>query len=223
MKKLFLIVAVMAATVSANAQAEPGRFSIQPHTGGTGGIFSSAPKTSTIGLPSDFDTNVIAGNSIGVDFEYQINKWLSAAAGVNYVETGNAWKDKDVNNVKYKDVKIQTGYITVPLVANFYVHKGLALKTGVQFAYLTNAKEMFSIEDKTDKVTRTYITSTDIKDNLNKFDISIPVGISYEFKVPIVIDLRYNIGLSKIGKSDSAFKDSRSNTCMLTLGYKFKL
>ena len=61
------------------------------------------------------------------------------------------------------------------------------------------------------------------KDDLNKFDISIPVGISYEFKVPIVIDLRYNIGLSKIGKSDSAFKDSRSNTCMLTLGYKFKL
>ena len=99
MKKLFLIVAVMAATVSANAQAEPGRFSIQPHTGGTGGIFSSAPKTSTIGLPSDFDTNVIAGNSIGVDFEYQINKWLSAAAGVNYVITGNAWKDKDVNKV----------------------------------------------------------------------------------------------------------------------------
>ena len=67
---------------------------------------------------------------------------------------------------------------------------------------------------------------TSCKDQFNKFDLSIPVGISYEFKVPIVIDLRYNIGLTKVNKVDNLFGnkgDSRSHTCTLTVGYKFKL
>ena len=50
------------------------------------------------------------------------------------------------------------------------------------------------------------------------------MGISYEFKVPIVIDLRYNLGLTKVNKeSVSGVKDYKNNVVSLTVGYKFAL
>jgi hypothetical protein len=68
------------------------------------------------------------------------------------------------------------------------------------------------------------IGNQDFKDTLEKFDLSIPMGISYEFKVPIVIDLRYNLGLTKVNKeSVSGVKDYKNNVVSLTVGYKFAL
>ena len=64
----------------------------------------------------------------------------------------------------------------------------------------------------------------DCKDEINKFDVSIPVGLSYEFKMPFVIDARFNIGLTKVNKeSDPDFKDSRNLSFVISFGYKFKL
>ena len=54
---------------------------------------------------------------------------------------------------------------------------------------------------------------------VSKFDLSIPVGVSYEYK-NIVLDARYNWGLVKVVNVGDAFY----NRCfMLSLGYKFAL
>ena len=52
---------------------------------------------------------------------------------------------------------------------------------------------------------------------LNKFDLSIPVGLSYEYN-RVTLDARYNIGLTKLysGIDDS----SRNSVITVTLGYK---
>lgn len=51
-------------------------------------------------------------------------------------------------------------------------------------------------------------------------DFSIPVGLSYEFPtVPIVIDARYNWGLTKVVDGG----DSKNSVFQFTLGYKFDL
>ena len=63
-----------------------------------------------------------------------------------------------------------------------------------------------------------------IKDDFKKFDVSLPIGLSYEFKVPIVLDLRYNIGLTNVNKNATANgKDYSNIQAALTIGYKFKL
>ena len=63
-----------------------------------------------------------------------------------------------------------------------------------------------------------------IKDDFNKFDLSIPVGISYEFNSHFVIDARYNIGITKVNKeSEPDVKDSRNGVVAITLGYKFQI
>lgn len=94
--------------------------------------------------------------------------------------------------------------MNVPLVANFYAAEGLALKAGVQMGFLTSAKE----------------DAMDIKDDIKSTAIAIPVGISYEFE-NIVVDARYNIGVTKVNKYGS--KSQRSDLFLVTLGYKFSL
>ena len=65
-------------------------------------------------------------------------------------------------------------------------------------------------------------------DHLRSFSLSLPVGISYEYK-NIVADCRYHIGLTNMmkngdaGKSFSDNKSSRNSMLSFTLGYKFEL
>jgi hypothetical protein len=54
---------------------------------------------------------------------------------------------------------------------------------------------------------------------VNKFDLSIPVGISYEYK-NAVIEARYAWGLSKIMNYGDPFYN---RVIQLTLGYKFSM
>lgn len=52
-------------------------------------------------------------------------------------------------------------------------------------------------------------------DGMKKLDLSIPIGLSYEFS-NIVLDARYNLGLTKIVEHVKA----KNSVFMLTLGYK---
>ena len=224
MKKVFLIAAMIVATLSVNAQAEPGSLTIQPHIGGSAGMITHADKApSEIGL-DNLERDANGGGMIGVELEYQMTKWLGIAAGANFMQAGTAWKEVVKGDIKYKDLKVETSYLTVPVVANIYLCKGLALKSGVQFGFLMDAKMNRTEEIKKGDVTDKRDREVKCKDMFNKFDVAIPIGISYEFKVPIVIDLRYNIGLSKVNKDNwYENKSCQSHTCTLTVGYKFKL
>ena len=224
MKKVFLIAAMIVATLSANAQAEPGTLTIQPHVGGSAGMFTNSDGQVIDKTAVDIEKDANGGGVIGVELEYQVAKRLGIAAGVNYMQAGTAWKDVDKNGYKYKDMKLETGCVSVPVVANFYLCKGLALKSGVQFNFLTNAKLKATSEKTDGNFTSKVEYDRKVMDSFNKFDVAIPVGLSYEFKVPIVIDFRYNIGLTKINKDD-IFNDRncKSHTCTITVGYKFKL
>ena len=219
MKKLFLVAAmtVAALSVSAQSKVKPGTWSIQPKAGVT--------ITSVTGL-DDFDgfmndvavkseSQVNVGATIGAEAEYQINDRFSVAAGVGYIMQGKQWDDYKVPGVEVKDLKMDLGYINVPIVANYYIFKGLAVKAGVQFAFMTNAKmKATEIEGKVETK-----ESLDIKDNCKTFDFSIPVGVSYEFDNHIVIDARYNIGVTKV--LDGA--TNHNSVLLATVGYKFRL
>ena len=138
-----------------------------------------------------------AGFIAGVEGEYYANDWFGIALGLNYAQQG--WK-VDGNTLKLD-------YLNVPLVADFYVARGLALKTGVQFGFLMNAKA----------------DEGDIKNSCEKFNFSIPVGISYEIS-NFVLDIRYNIALTKVNKNDGGHNEkNRSDLVQFTVGYKFEL
>jgi hypothetical protein len=225
MKKLMMIAAFVVACVSANAQNKPGQFSIQPKIGVTITTLTGDLKQIQGELPNVIlsDKKATAGITAGVEAEYQVNELLGVAAGVNYSMQGCAFDDNTTTaGYKYKDGALSLGYINIPIVANFYVYKGLALKTGVQFGFMTSAKNKLTAEANG--------TTVEVKDDVKSdacktFDFAIPVGASWEFKNGIVIDARYNIGLTKVFKEEyrNAGFTSKNSVFLATVGYKFKL
>ena len=105
-----------------------------------------------------------------------------------------------------KGVNINLDYINIPILAQYYPVKGLAIKAGIQPAF--NVRHKASKDG--DKVNI---------DGVKSFNFSIPVGLSYEYQ-SFVLDARYNIGVTKL------FKDAdqgRNSTFSITIGYKFAL
>ena len=122
--------------------------------------------------------------------------------GLNYSQQG---AEQDKTDVKYK-----IDYLTVPIVANFYLFKGFALKAGIQPG--------INLSSKIDGGKM----SVDMDEAVNTFDFAIPVGLSYEF-YNFVIDARYTFGVTKVFDQDVIDLDSKNLTFQLSLGYKFSL
>lgn len=229
MKKMMLIASMMVAALTASAQSEPGTFSVIPHIGVTAAQMTNTPDLGIEGVDGSISKKHTLGILIGVDAAYQLNEWVGLAAGLNFAQAGSGWKNAKVTGAgittEINDLKILTNYINIPLTANLYVWRGLAVKTGVQCGFLLSAKSKGSFTTSLpDGSKNTEDFDNDTKDNFNTFDLSIPVGLSYEFSNNLVIDARYNIGVTRLNKEKADDgKDSRNSVFTLTLGYKFEL
>ena len=210
MKKiLVMVVASIFATVSANAQNirhDKGTFTVQPmigmSVGSMGGkmeVCFNPAKQSSVQVEDQLRGGFIGG----VEAEYYLLDWLSASAGVNYAQQGWRMKDKVSGNKWDMDLD----YLNIPILANFYVAKGFALKAGVQPGFLLNAKE----------------DGYDVKKGIKSSNFSIAYGLSYEFKNGITLDWRAAIGLTTVNKNSDENNKYRSNCATLTVGYKFSL
>ena len=193
MMTLVMAVAAIAASAQNNTLREPGTISIQPKAGIGIGYLSGKWTGSA-------DRKAKVGFVAGVEGEYYVNNWLGVAAGVNFAQQG--WKIEGAQD----SWKTKLNYLNIPIVADFYVLPGLALKTGMQFGFLASAKQ----------------DDNDWKDECKKFNFSIPVGLSYEYK-NVVLDLRYNISVTKVNKDSDDDNKWRSDLLQITLGYKFDL
>lgn len=216
---------MMVVTVSASAQFEPGTFSLQPKVGMTLSKVSNMPAYPLVGTSYELDRSLLSGGTVGVEAEYQVAKPFSVAAGLMFSMQGCQWQDDDFTiggqKIEYKDTKIALNYATLPVVANFYLFKGFAVKAGVQFGYLCSANYKYKIKSEGESVSY----DKDVKDDAKKFDFSIPVGVSYQVPtIPIYIDARAIFGLTDIAKNKlDGEKNSKNQVFQLTVGYKFAL
>lgn len=194
-----MIAAMMVATVAAKAQFEPGTFTLQPKVG------------VTLATISADDSKFKFGMAAGIEGQYQLNNWFGLSAAVMYSQQGA--------KAKNYDVKLNTEYINIPIMAKFYVTKGLSLNVGMQPGFMTKAKGKGEGRN------------IDIKSYCNKFDFSIPMSIAYEFENGLTFEARYTTGLTNVGKdafdSTSSSWDkvyqNKNEVFMLTVGYKFEL
>ena len=219
MRKFLLWMVSIMISLSANAQYREGTISLQPKTGLLLSKLTNMPKLSVTD-DYDLDNEVLPGALFGAELEYQVTDMLGLAAGLNYTLQGSKWKDYVSPNMSIKDTKIELGYINLPIVANVYLYKGLAVKAGVQVSFLTNAKLKFLYEDKDGFAP----TGESFYDGCHKVDFSIPVGLSYEFDNHVVIDARYVFGITNINVLDlETEKKMKNSVFMLTVGYKIDL
>lgn len=193
MKKLFLAVVAMMVSAATFAQNEAGQITIQPKVG-----VNIANITDAVGA----DPRI--GLAAGAEFEYGLTDNIGLSAGVLYSMQGAKASEESV------DYTLKLDYLNVPILANFYVSKGLALKLGVQPGFKLSSK----VKGEASGVT----AELEVEDGVKSVDLSIPVGISYQYQ-NLVFDARYNWGVTKI--IDDA--DSKNSVFQITVGYKFSL
>ncbi len=146
----------------------------------------------------------------GLEVEYQLSDIVSLSAGAIYSQQGYK-KDWVIGGVDYERTA-KLDYINVPILANVYVTKGLAVKLGLQPGFNISSK----YNQKVTTAGRVVETTSDMK--AQSVDFSIPVGLSYEFS-NVQLDARYNWGISKVLKN----KEDKNSVFQITLGYKFAL
>jgi hypothetical protein len=196
MKKVLLMAVVtLMATMCAKAQNEEGEFTIMPKGG-----------YSLVSLASYPDAKFMSGYVAGIEFEYVVNDNVGLVAGLHYSAQGV--KDNAF------DLKYMLGYTNVPIMIQYYPVKGLALKAGAQLGFLTSKKAKENgVQVDIDKLEAFF----EVDAGFRKFDIAIPLGISYEY-ANFVIDARYNLGLIGIVKGYD--KTMRNSVFQFSLGYK---
>ena len=202
MKKLMMIAVMAVCCLTANAQKmrhDAGSITIQPMIGlSTGSFRGEYTMNGLNGTITPDNDGYRTGLVIGAEGEYYFsNGWFSLSAAALYQQQG--WKFKNTEAAK-------VDYINIPILANFYVAKGFALKIGLQPGFLVSAKQ----------------DGVDFKSECNSFNLSLPVGLSYEFANGITLDLRGAASMTKLNKEGSDIK-WYSDGGMLTIGYKFEL
>ena len=203
MKKLLLTLAVLTASMAAMAQHREGDFLVQPKVGLNISTLSDADKT-------------IGDANFGIEAEYMATDLFSVSGGIMVSNQGGKYDDD-----LYGSYTVDLDYANVPIMANLYVLPGLAIKAGAQLGFRMKAK--VKLDNSTFDMDEFYARSIGLglgdELKVNKFDLSIPVGISYEYK-NAVIEARYAWGLSKIMNYGDPFYN---RVIQLTLGYKFSM
>lgn len=194
MKKVFFMTVAFITAMTAIAQNEVGQLTLQPKIG-----------LNIATLTGESDLKPYVRTVSGLELELGATEFLGIVAGVHYSQQGAKYKDANAN-FKFE-------YVNVPIMAQFYPVKGLALKTGVQLGF--NAKKRLW-EDGTSIDIDDAFTIFGVESKAKTFDLSIPFGISYEY-ANIVIDARYNLGMIGVLENVDGYKNS---VFAFTIGYK---
>lgn len=168
---------------------------------------------------------------MAADVEYQATEKLSVMAGVHYSMQGCRYSDCEqitgATGTGYKNHCVNLQYVNVPVLLNCYIVDGdTAIKAGIQVGTLVDAREKYdatAITQVNKDGSKTYGETTshesEFNSACNKTALSIPIGLSYEY-MNVIIDARYNFGLSKIYDVDGRTTDRLT---VITVGYRFKL
>lgn len=210
--------AVMLSSVAMHAQQAPGTITIQPKVG------LNIATLTDLKDGSEFDNTKSksrVGFAAGAEAEYQISDMFSVSAGLIYSQKGAKVEYDALPLLEQSSMPLlaaplhyeetlKCDYLDIPILANVYVAKGLAVKLGLQPAFKLSGKAKMKVEDLGED-------EFDIEE-MKGFELSIPVGISYEYQ-SFVLDARYNWGLTKVFDYD----DFKNSVFQITLGYKIPL
>jgi hypothetical protein len=204
-KKILSMVVLMSTSLCTFAQNGVGDWSFMPKAG-----------LNLATMTNDDDAKIRPALTIGGEFGYVASPKVALSFGAMYSQQGYK------GNVQGIDATIKMDYINVPIIAACRVTDNLSVKVGLQPGFLINDKVKVSANGASAEVglKESYETAgMDV--TIHKFDLSIPIGISYDFS-NVQLDLRYNAGLTNI-LSITGGEGTKNSVFQFTIGYKFGL
>ena len=205
LRQALLSAAFALCTTGVFAQSEIGQWSIQPKAG-----INVATMTNSDG--GDARVGFVGG----AELEYRATSQFALSFGALYSQQGIKANTDEGNGT------IKMDYINVPILANIYVYKGLALKFGVQPGFKVNSKIQVAANGVSAELDlEQALRAGDVDDaSVKSVDLAIPVGVSYCYK-NFQFDARYNFGVTNAITADG--DGTKNSVFQFTLGYKFAL
>ena len=102
------------------------------------------------------------------------------------------------------NITVDLNYLTLPIMAKYYVAKGFSVEAGPQFSFLVKDEAIF--ED-----------NTTVDTNAKNFDLMANLGLGYQLENGIFFQTRYNLGLLSIADDT----DNKNGVFQIALGYQF--
>ncbi len=149
------------------------------------------------GLLGGFSTSQVTGDNLsgfnklgsrfGAYISYPINKKMNYQLEMQYLEKGSK---KPFTENSPETYLFELNYIELPTTLNYQVKKGIYIESGIGTAFLVDYKEQDEIADiNTDKP--------------NTFAIDFLLGVQYQFKKNLKLNIRYANSISRIRKHAS--------------------
>lgn len=223
MKKIFMmaVVAVMM-TVSASAQYAAGKWSLDLKAGLGASWLSGSEDIALQG--SRLDKVPAPGFYMGLGTTYQVSRWLGLSGSLTLGLQGQSWENLKVGDVRYDNNSVSLMYLQLPVMAHLYFYKSWSFNAGIQPGLLISANETSRITDKSGPRKVTSDVRVDVWDDMKKFDLTIPLGISYELSGHFVLGAQYNLGLSAVSKNGYlSEKDVKNGSFLFTFAWKTRL
>ena len=232
MKKLLLFAAIAAFTfTTANAQSE---FRI----GFKGGVnFAS--------VGGDFTDNSNGRTSfhIGGLVEIPIMEKLAVQPELMYSSLGNSNEDSGSESYggltySYKEESdLKLDYISIPIMAKYYIIDGLSVEAGPQVSILIKAESEYDYSETVsgggETISNSESGTDDVKELFKTLDLGFGIGGSYRLDFGLFFSARYVIGLSNVNDFNNyeiedledfydgkEFKNT-NNVLQLSVGYSF--
>ena len=146
----------------------------------------------------------LVGFHVGFFGEFMISNKFAIQPEVLYSAQGTELEFEGISG----DLKLD--YITIPVMAKYYVADAFSLELGPQIGFLVSAKAKSGGE------------SEDVKDELKSTDVSLNFGLGYDITQNFIIGARYNFGLTRLQDELLPGEDeSKNSVFQLSVAYKF--
>lgn len=168
------------------------------------------------GDKTEIEHKTKTGFHVGILAEIAINDDFAVQPEVLFTSQGAKMEQSLGFDIELDGTK-RLEYIQVPIMAKYYVVKGLALEAGPQISFLTRAIGDFKTTNASGNVTSRKVELTDV----SKIDFSVGAGASLHLDMGVFFAARYNFGLTDINDSDTSSWKALNNVFQLSAGYFF--
>lgn len=108
---------------------------------------------------------------------------------------------------KSVDATLNNDYLNIPVMVKFYAADKFTIEAGPQIGFLLSAKAKYAGQ------------TFDTKQYYNTTDFSLCFGLGFDITDNLLVNARYNAGLSNLDKSGN--QTIKNSVFQLGLGYKF--
>jgi hypothetical protein len=154
-----------------------------------------------------FEHNAETGNKTGLQYGFYARfypDWLQP-----FTLQPEFYYSPQGVKLKNENALITLDHINVPILFQYVFDNGIRVQAGPQLGFILNAKADYDV------------AVYDIKKRFKKADLGLSTGLSYLYApFGVGIDIRYNLGISKIS-TDNFFR-SKNRGLQVALFYEFR-